>query len=456
MTRELILDGGDIQARRNELTHLVEDILASARHHGATAAEVAASDGTGLSVSVRQRELETVEFTRERGFGFTVYVGQRKGSASTTDARPEAIEETVRAACNIARFTAEDEYAGLADAELMARDIPDLDLFHPWALTPAEAERLALECEAAALDADARIVNSEGAQVDSHQGVRVYGNSHGFVGAVTGSRHSLSCVVVGADADGMQRDYWYSSARRAAALESARRIGERAAERTLARLGSRPIATCRVPVAFAAEVASSLIGHLIGAISGGALYRRASFLCDSLGQTLFPQHIRVEEHPRVPGALGSAAFDGEGVATRDKALIDDGVLASYVLGSYSARRLGMTTTGNAGGVHNVYVTDRDADPSDELAAVLRELGTGLLVTEFLGSGINMVTGDYSRGAAGFWIEDGVISHPVEGVTVAGNLRDMFAGVVRIGNDVDTRGNILCGSIIIDGMTVGGT
>lgn len=440
---------------RGELTTLVERILARARALGATAAEVAANDAVGLSVAVRRQELETVEFTHDRGFGITVYFGQRKGSASTTDARSEAIEETVRAACNIARFTAEDEYAGLADPELMARDIPDLDLDHPWPLTPEQAQEAALECERVALEYDPRIVNSEGAEVSSQRGVRVYGNSHGFIGHLAGTRHAVSCVVVAEDASGMQRDYWYSTSRIAEELEALEEIGGQAARRALARLGGRVLPTMRAPVAFSAEIASSVIGHLLSAISGSALYRKASFLCDALGQQLFPERITIDERPRLPRALGSAAFDADGVATQDKYLIRDGILESYLLSAYSARRLGLETTGNAGGAHNVFVSDREGGELTTQADVLREMGRGLLVTEFLGQGINMVTGDYSRGVSGFWVEDGVIAYPVEGVTVAGNLKDMFANVVRIGGDVDRRGNVFSGTLVVDGMTIAG-
>ena len=444
----------DQAARHAHLEEIVARMLESAKRLGATAAEAGASESDGLSVGVRRQELEQLEFSRDRSIGITVYMGQRKGSASTTDTRSESLEETVAAACAIARSMAEDEYAGLAPAERMATSLPDLDLYHPWQVDADQAREIALACEAAGLQVDPRIRNSEGAQVDSHRGIRVYGNSHGFLASVRGTRHSLSCSLIAEDDQGMERDYWYSSTRLPTELESPALVGERAAQRVIARLGARSAPTGQYPVAFAAEVAGSLFGHLIGAVSGGSIFRRASFLVDAPGEMLFPKEISVHERPRLPQEVASAAFDDDGVATAEKAIIDSGILTGYLMSAYSARRLGLESTGNAGGVRNVRLVDERARGTG-LAEVLRELGDGLLVTEFLGQGVNQVTGDYSRGAAGFWVEGGEIAWPVSGVTVAGNLRDMFAGVRLAAEDIDARGNIQTGTVLIDGMTVGG-
>jgi PmbA protein len=442
----------DLREREAELRAEVTAILEEAARRGATAAEVTVNRSLGLVVTVRRGALETVEFTRDQGFGITVYDGRRKGSASTTDASRAAVAETVGKALEIARHTAEDPAAGLADPALLPRSLPELDLFHPWRLDVDGAEELARACEAAALAVDPRITNSEGASVSSVQACRAYGNSHGFVGSVCGTRHGVSVAVIAADDAGMQRDHWYTLSRVPGELEDPEVVGRRAAERAVARLGARPVPTARVPVAFAPEVASGVIGHLLGAISGGALYRRASFLCDALGERLFPERVRIEERPLEPRALGSAAFDADGVATGPKAIVEDGRLASYLLSAYSARRLGLESTGNAGGVHNLRVVDDGFDRS----ALLARMGRGLLVTELMGQGVNGVTGDYSRGAAGFWVEDGAIAHPVQEVTVAGNLRRMFAGLDAIGADADRPGNIRCGTLLVDDMTVAGS
>jgi len=441
---------------------LVGDILEEARHRGAVAAEAGASSESGLSATVRLGEVETIEYNRDKGLGVTVYFpapagesGLRKGSASTTDFGAEAVRETVRAACDIARYTSADPYAGLAEAELMAREVPDLDLFHPWGVGAEEAVALALECEQAALDADTRIRNSEGASVTSHEGYRVYGNSHGFVGGYPTTRHSLSCAVIGEQSGAMQRDYWYSVSRVPGDLEAASAVGKRAAERTLRRLGSRRLGTEQVPVVFAAELAGGLLGGLLRAIGGGAQYRRASFLLDALGEQLFPDFVHIHEQPQLPRALGSAPFDNEGVATQARDLVRGGVLESYVLDSYSARRLGRQTTGNAGGVHNLRIDAGPAAGGGDQAALLGAMGRGLLVTELMGQGVNAVTGDYSRGAAGFWVEGGEIQYPVEELTIAGNLREMFTGLQAVGSDVDTRGNVHTGSWLIDRMTMAG-
>lgn len=441
----------DLKDSEQRLRDRVEDILAEARRQGASAAEVSVSEDVGLSVTVRMRDLESVEFNHDRGFGITVYYGHRKGSASTSDGSKEAILETVRAAANIARHTQEDPCAGLADAEKMARELPDLDLYHPWSVDPQDAQNLALECEAAGLGFDPRIRNSDGASVSTQRSCRVYGNTHGFVGSYVGSRHSISCVLIAADDAGMQRDYWYSTDRNPDLLEAARSVGLEAARRAVAKLSPRRVRTGAFPVAFAAQTAGGLAGHLLGAISGGALYRRASFLPDSLGKTVAAEHLVLAESPYLPGALGSAAFDGEGVATSAKAFIDRGVVASYILSSYSGRKLDLPTTGNAGGVYNLTVSGRTLP----VPALLRELGTGLLVTDLMGQGVNPVTGDYSRGATGFWVERGEIAYPVDEITIASNLKDMFRGVVCLGDDLDLRGNIRAPTVLIDRMTLAG-
>jgi PmbA protein len=399
----------DLRSSEAELESLVADILAEAARQGASAAEVSASEDVGLGVTVRRGELETVEFNHDRGFGITVYFGKRKGSASTSDSSRAAIAETVRAAANIARYTEEDPCNGLAAAELMATVLPDLDLFHPWQLDAAAAEALARRCEAAGLEGDPRVCNSDGAQASTQQSCRVYGNSHGFIGGYTGTRHSLSCMLIAEDGDGMQRDYWYTLARDPLDLESAEAVGAEACRRTVARLSPRRIATGRYPVLFSPQMAGGLVGHLLGAISGGALYRKSSFLLDSLGTQVASDHLSLIEEPLLKKRVGSAAFDGDGVATSEKAFIDRGVVSSYVLGSYSACRLKMRTTGNAGGVHNLRVAGRTQSPEE----LLRTMGTGLYVTELMGQGVNGVTGDYSRGASGFWVEDGAIAYPVD-------------------------------------------
>jgi PmbA protein len=432
-----------------ELRQLVGEILARAQHAGADAAEVSASEAAGLSVTVRMGELETVEFNRDRGFGITVYIGNRKGSASTSDTTPGAIEATVLAACNIARYSEPDPCHGLADAALMARHLPALDLDHPWSPSVAGAEALALEAEAAARGYDRRVTNSDGASVATQRGCSVYGNTHGFLGSHIGTRHSISCGVIAADANGKQRDHHYSIARRVDDLEDAAAIGREAARRACARLGARRVATGRYSVLFGAEVAASLVGHVIAALSGGALYRKASFLTDSLGRQLLPSGYSIVERPLLPGGVGSAAFDGDGVATYPKAFVDDGMVASYVLGSYSARRLGLTTTGNAGGVHNIAIEG----PERPIAEMLAGVQCGLLVTEFMGQGVNLVTGDYSRGVAGFWIEAGEIAFPVEELTVAGNLAEIYRGIVGMGDDPDRRGNVVAPTLAIDAMTI---
>jgi PmbA protein len=444
--------GAGPEERLAHLKQVVRDLLAEARRQGASAAEAGVSSDQGLAVTVRLGEVETVEHTRDNGLGVTVYLGRHKGSASTSDLSPQAIRETVRAACNIARFTSEDPYSGLADPDLMARDVPQLDLHHPWPIAAGEAVEHARACEDAARAYDARITNSEGATLETHQGVFVYGNSHDFLGGYPTSRHSLSCAVIGEDsAGGMQRDYWYTTARSAADLEAPEVVGRRAAERTVARLGARRLGTRQAPVLFRSEVAVGLLRSLVGAIRGPALYRRASFLLDALGKPVFPAFVRIHEDPLKPRGLGSSPFDDEGVATRPRDLVAGGTLRSYVLDSYAARRLGTQTTGNAGGVRNLTVEPGDLG----LAGLLREMGNGLLVTELMGQGVNLVTGDYSRGAAGFWVEGGEIAFPVEEITIAGNLKDMFRQLVAVGSDIDCPGSFRTGSWLIEAMTIAG-
>ncbi|MCS4505013.1 metalloprotease PmbA [Arhodomonas aquaeolei] len=434
-----------------ELKTLVERALETARQRGASAAEVAANASQGLSVKVRQGEVDTLEHMRDRGLAVSVYFGQRKGEASSADYSAGAIDETVAAACEIARYTSEDPCSGLADAGLLARDVPDLGLHHPWGVSAEAAIELARETERAALDVDSRLTNSEGAEVSAGEGVRVYGNSHGFIGGYPASQHAISCAVLGREGDAMQRDFWYTAARAPEWLESAAEVGRQAGRRTVARLGARRLSTRQVPVIFDPSTARGLIGHFVGAISGGSLYRRASFLVDHLDRQVFPAGFSISERPHLPGALGSTPFDGEGVATRDRELVVDGVLRGYVLSSYSARKLGMETTGNAGGVHNLCVAPGEKD-LDELVA---DVGEGLLVTQLMGQGVNTVTGDYSRGASGFWIENGRIAYPVEEITIAGNLKEMLRHITAVGRDVDTRGSIRTGSLVVEGMTVAG-
>jgi len=432
------------------LEQAAEIALEQAKKLGATAAEVGLSHSEGLSVTVRQREVETLEHNNDTGLGITVFFGQSKASSSTSDLSRSAINEAVQAACNIAKHTQADEAAGLADADLMAKELPDLSLDHPWNLEVEKAIELAAVCEEAGLDSDSRISNSEGATVSSHRGQRIYANSHGFLGATQSSRHSISASLIARDERGMQRDFWYDMARDKNDLDSAQTVGLRAAQRTLARLGAGEVKTGSYPVLFAADVAPSLFGQLIGAIRGGALYRKASFLLDKRGEQIFPSFVHIHEQPHLLKALGSSAFDAEGVATANRDIILDGVLQGYVLDSYAARRLGMTTTANAGGVHNLTIdssTDKDFD------ALVRQMDKGIIVTETMGMGVNIVNGDYSQGAAGFWVENGKIQYPVDEFTIASNLQDMFMGLTAIGSDIDLRGNTRCGSVLLDKMMI---
>jgi PmbA protein len=434
----------------DRLAELAEETIRRARAAGASQAEVSASIDVGLNVNVRLGEVEAVERTRDRGFSLTVYFGGRKGSASTADLNPDSIQATIDQACAIARFTEEDPASGLADAERMATSFPDLDLWHPWDLDVDDAIALGRDIEDAGR-AVAGITNSDGASVNAGQSVSVYANSHGFVGRERGTRHSLSVALIAGDDDGMPRDYWSDRVRHAGDFRPAAAIGPKAAERTLARLGARRLGTRQAPVLFAPEVARSLLGHLLGAVSGGSLYRRSSFLVDHVGKQILPSWFRIDEKPLIPRGHGSSVFDAEGVATVDSPLVVDGVLQRYILGSYSARKLGLSSTGNAGGVHNLFVKTG----SDDFAGMLRKLGTGLLVTEVMGQGVSIVTGDYSRGASGFWVENGQIAYPVEEITIAANLRDMYANLVAVGSDVDRRSHVLTGSWLVEKMTIAG-
>ena len=433
------------------LREIAADILKYAKKRGASACETDVSEGFGQSVAVRKGEVDTIEYNRDKGIGITVYLGQQRGHASTSDFSRAALKATVDAALSIARFTAPDPCAGLADKALMAKDCPDLDLFHPWDITVDGALDLARECEAAAFGVSPKISNSEGANVSIQQSHFVSANSLGFMGGYASSRQGLSCSVIAGEGEHMQREFWYDSRRDAADLMSAADVGRIAGERALARLGAKKIRTCKVPVIFEAPLAVALIGNFVQAVSGGSLYRKSSFLLDSLGQQVFSPIVSIAERPHLKKAFGSGYFDGEGVATHDRDVVIDGVLQGYFLSSYSARKLGMQTTGNAGGSHNLRVSAGE----DGLEAMIRNMDKGLLVTELLGHGVNYVTGDYSRGAAGFWVEKGKIKHAVEEVTIAGNLRDMFRNIVAIGNDALPRGAKHCGSILIEQMKIAG-
>ena len=434
------------------LRQISQTVLARARANGATAAETEVSQGFGQSVSIRKGEVETIEYTRDKGVNVTVYVGKRRGHASSVDTSESALVATVDKALTIARYTEEDDAAGLADPDRLARNLPDLDLYHPWDIAVDDAIEIARNCERAALDVDKRITNSEGASVSAHESEFVYANSLGFSGGYKGSRHGISASVIAEDGGSMQRDYWYTSSRLHGEMQNAEAVGRIAGERCVRRLNAVKLTTRNAPVLFEAPIASGLIGHFVGAISGGSLYRKSSFLLDSIGQQVFAPHISISELPHVPRGVASAPFDDEGVTTSARDVVRDGVVQGYFLGSYSARKLGMTTTGNAGGTHNLVISHGD----DDFHAMLRRLDTGLLVTELLGQGINPVTGDYSRGAAGFWVEKGEIAYPVEEITIAGNLRDMYRRIVAIGNDVDRRGSRQTGSILLDEMTIAGS
>ena len=448
----MAVSSNPVRLAQEDLKSIIERALEEARARGASQAEAAVSQDTGLSVGVRLGEVETLEHQRDRSMGITVYFGHRKGSASTADFSLDAVRATVAKACSIARFTAEDACSGLAEAALMARAPLDLDLSHPWNVTADRAIEIAKSCEAAALAFDARINNSEGASLGTHQGLHVYGNTHGFVGGYPTTSHSLSCVVLAGTGEDMQRDYWYSSSRDWHDLEQAEAIGRESARRTIARLGPRRLSTRRAPVLFVPEIARGLIGHFVAAIRGSSQYRQSSFLLNSVGEQVFPAGFSIAERPHILKGAGSAPFDEEGVATLDRELVADGILTGYILSSYSARKLGLKTTGNAGGAHNLLVAPTLAGGMD---AMLSRLGTGLLVSELMGQGINMVTGDYSRGAAGFWVENGAVQYPVAEITIAGNLRDMLKGIAAVGDDIDARGGTRVGSILLQDMTIAG-
>lgn len=431
---------------------IVADVLKSAKTKGAAQAEVGLNRSIGVSLTVRKGEVETVEFNRDQSLGITIYKNNRKGSASSTDLSPASIESALSAAINLADFTEPDEFSGLAESSDMPTHLPALDLYHPWVFTMDEAIEIAKSTEASAFAYDKRINNSDGATLNSHQGYHVYGNSHGFIGGYPSSHHSLNCIVIAQDKNGMERDFQYTVSRDPHLMTNPQVIGREAAERTIARLSANKLPTQQVPVLIHSQIASGLISHFIGAISGGRLFRQSTFLLDSLDKQVFPSHVQLFERPHLKGGMGSAPFDNDGVMTSEKHFVSDGVVKHYVLDAYSARKLKMKNTGNAGGVHNLMVSTGE-DNFDDL---LKKCHKGLLVTSLMGQGINLVTGDYSRGATGFWVENGQIQYPVHEITIAGNLRDMFKNIVAIGNDVDTRGNIHTGSILIDNMMLSGT
>ena len=440
---------------QQQLREFAQSVLDHARRAGASACECDVSEGYGLSVSVRKGEVDTIENNRDKGIGVTVYLGDRpkarRGHASTSDFSPAAIAQTVDAALAIARHTAEDDCAGPPEAAELARDLPDLDLCHPWDIRAEEAIALAKRTERAAFALSPKLKNSEGAGVSAQHYQFAFANSLGFMGGFASTRHSLHCVMIAEDKGLMQRDDWYSTSRVPGSLADPEALGRYAGERALARLGARKIATCQVPVLFEAPLAAALVGTFVSAVSGGNLYRKSSFLLDSLGKPVFSPNVTIEERPHEKRGLASSAFDDEGVATRARDVVRDGVLQGYFLGSYSARKLGMKTTGSAGGSQNLVVHSDGPD----FRGMLKKMGRGLLVTELLGHGVNLITGDYSRGAAGYWVEGGEIAYPVEEITIAGNLRDMFRGIVAIGSDTIVRGSRTCGSILVDRMTIAG-
>lgn len=429
---------------------LVKQVLDLAKTKGATSAEAGLRASQGLSLTVRNQSLENIEFNRDKSIGVTVYKGKKKGSASTSDLSPKALEQTVEAAIHLAQYTQEDPYAGLAEKEDLATKVIDCDLYLPWQVDIEALKQQVLTCEQAAFDEDSKIVNSDGASIGTSQSFRVYGNSFGFLGAIPGTRHGLSCRVIAKDEKGMQRDYFYTSSRNPAQLVSPKKIGQIAAQRTRDRLGCTAIPTQKLPVIFRHDVAASLIGHFCSAISGSALYRKSSFLLDSQGKRIFHPKVLLTENPHLLQGMGSAWFDGDGVATTPRALVQDGIVQGYILSAYSARKLGLKNTGNAGGVRNLHLK-----PTTAYQDLIGNQSRALLVTELMGQSINMVTGDYSRGAAGFLIEQGKITQPVSEVTIAGNLNQMFEQMSQIGDDVDTRGNTHTGSILVDQMMIAG-
>ena len=437
------------------LRSIATDAIAIARELGASAAAADVSEGSGLMVNVRRGQVETIEQTRDKGLGITAYLGQRRGSASTSDFSPNSLRQAVQAAIDIARHTGEDDCAGLPDADTLATEFVDFDVFHPWDISADQAIALAKRVEGAALSTSPLIGNSDGASVNVSHGQYVTANSLGFIGGSPYSRHSMGCSPIAGSGDSMQRDDWYSSAVSPLRLAEPESIGRYAAQRALARLKPRRLKTRKVPVLFEAPLACGLLSHFVQAASGSSLYRRSSFLVDRLGQSLFPKHVDLLEDPFVPGEMGSGSFDSEGVATKRRTVVNGGRLDGYFLSTYSARKLTMKTTGNAGGSHNLALTSRLTRQGDDLPAMLKRLGTGLLVTDLMGQGVNYVTGDYSRGASGFWVEKGVIAYPVEEITIAGNLLEMFAHIVAVGNDTITRGTKRTGSILLEKMSIAG-
>jgi len=441
----------DIFFNETRLKQLITDVLAEAKRQGATSAEVDAAVNKGFSVQVRLGDVETVEYNQDKIIEITVFFGYRSGTASLSDVRPEAIRAAVEAACNIARFTDEDPFAALPDEALLAFDYPAIDIYYPWNISVPQAIELGKECEAIALAKDKRISNSEGVTVSTIEVWHGYGNSLGFVGVIPVTRHELSCILIAKHNDEMQRDYSYTLSCDPSMLDSISQVADQAAARTVRRLNARRMSTVRAPVIFAAEEARGLVGHFVSAISGSSLYKKTSFLLDHLGKPVFPKHIQIDERPYLPKFLGSSAFDDDGVRTRNNVFVKDGILNSYSLGVYSARKLNLETTGNAGGVHNLFVSTGEND----LPGLLKKMGKGLLVTELMGNGTNIMTGDYSRGASGFWIENGEIQYPVEEITIAGKLQNMYGNLVEVGNDIDKRGNIQTGSILLEEMTIAG-
>jgi PmbA protein len=446
-----IMNTSTLTDNRDELTRIIDSVLTQAKKMGASAAEAEIGTGSGLSANVRKGEIDKLEYERDKGLSITVYIDGQKGNSSTSDFSEAAVKKSVEAAIGIAKYASRDEHAGLVEAELMATEFPDLDLYHPWSISPEAAIDLAIECEQSTFDCDKRLSNSDGSVVSTYSGLNLYGNTNNFIHGWNWSSHTIDCTVIAVDGNGMQRDGWYSKTRDYNDLQSIHDISQEAARRTVARLGSRKLSTRQAPVIFEAPVASGLFSALITAISGGSLYRRASFLLDKKGEQIFADHINISEQPYIKKALGSAPFDNDGVATKERDIIKDGVLQDYVLSSYSARKLGLQTTGNAGGVHNLVI-ESGKNTLDEL---IKNMGSGLLITDMIGFGVNQITGDYSRGASGFWVENGELAYPVEEITVAGNLIDMYKNIISIANDVDPRGNILTGSVMMDTMTIAG-
>lgn len=445
------MSSNELTENREKLSRIIDSVLTQAKAMGASAAEADVGVGSGLSANVRKGEIDKLEYERDKGLGITVYINGQKGNSSTSDFSDTAVKKAVEAAIGIAKHASRDEYAGLVEAELMATEFPNLDLYHPWNITPEAAIELAIECEQSAFDSDKRISNSDGTTVSTYSGLNLYGNTNNFINGWNWSSHTIDCTVIAEDSNGMQRDGWYSKTRDFNDLQSIKDISQEAAKRTVSRLGSRKLTTRQAQVIFEAPVASGLFSALITAIAGGSLYRRASFLLDKKGEQIFSDHINIYERPYIMKALGSASFDNDGVATRERDIIKDGVLQDYVLGGYSSRKLGLQTTGNAGGVHNLII-ESGKETLDDL---VKKMGTGLLITDMIGFGVNQITGDYSRGASGFWVEEGELAYPVEEITVAGNLTDMYKNIISIANDVDPRGNVLTGSVLIDVMTIAG-